>query len=705
MQVFIAEKPSLAGGIAGYLNKHSGFNLKKGKNCWRDDAKNTIVTWAYGHLLYTAVPKDYDPAWSSWTLDTLPLFPPGNTCKKLPRKETEEQFRFIVDMVSQADTVIHCGDPDREGQLLVDEILAEARKEHPDHAFIVNRLLLNALDDESIRKALMDIRDNDEFALLSKAGELRETIDWIIGMNATRYYTIYAHKGGFDGVMNVGRVKAPTLNLIVQREREIKNFKKEKFYRVEAMLDAGGEIVRAQLKTEERIMDKAKAEAAAAKLKGGKAVVSEVVKEAKKETVKTLYSLDTLQTDASRYYDLSPASTLAALQSLYEKKYTSYPRSDCKYLPVSQFDDAGKIIDAVNRSGLLRVTVPQPPAKPPSVYNDSKVTAHHAIVPTGEIPPEGSLKEDEEKVFLLILKKYASLWMPPYSYENETVTFAAPEDMTLILKSRHVSDPGWKALYRDVKADDEKDDTPDVEHEFRKLDTHDIRDALVREAETKPPARYTEGSIIAAMNSIKGETEEATAILKEVKGIGTPATRATIIEELEKNELITKVKKALAPTQKGMTLIDILPDKIKKADYTAEMEDLLDQMQKGEVTPDEVYGKNKAFVLSFLSDDAPQAFNKEFPCPKCGKGWLIYRHWEDRTTKEVREYFRCSNDDCKMIFPVTGKKVKKPKIVKCPKCGKGWIVEKKGKFGVFHSCSNYPACKNIVKEDEWEKMK
>lgn len=705
MQLFIAEKPSLAGGIAGYLNKYGGFHLEKDKHCWKDTKKETIITWAFGHLLYTVPPKVYDPAWEKWSLDTLPLFPPEEICRKLPRKDAKEQYDFILEQISHADTVIHCGDPDREGQVLVDELLDAARKKYPKHAFSVSRLLLNALDDESVKKALEDIKDNEEFALLSKAGNLRSTIDWIVGMNATRYYSIHARRGGYEGVMNVGRVKSPTLNLIVQRELEIKNFKKEKYYKIDALLDADGETIRTQLVTEDRMKDKAKAEAVANTLKGSKAVVTSVEKESKKEFIKTLYSLDTLQTDANKYYDLSPATTLDALQTLYEKKYTSYPRSDCKYLPKSQFADADRIIKELNRAGLLKTTIPGPGNKAPSVYNDSKVSAHHAIVPTGTIPAEGSLNPEEEKVYLLIVRKYASIWMNPYAYDTEAVTFSAADNYTLSLKSRHVTDPGWKVLYQDLKTDDAQQEDPDIQHAFKKLDTFTIKDAVLKEAETQPPKRYTEGTIITAMNNIKGETEEANAILKDVKGIGTPATRAQIISELEKNELIKKEKKALVPTQKGMQLIEILPDKLKKADYTAEMEQLLDDMQNGKISAQEVYNKNKAFVLSFISDKAPNIVNKTYPCPKCGKGYLIFHHFEDKETKEVNDYFRCSNPDCKMYFPVTGTKTKKPKIVKCPKCGKGWIISKKGKFGIFHSCSNYPECKYIMKEEEWEKAK
>lgn len=705
MQLFIAEKPSLAGGIAGYLNKYGGFHLKKKDKCWEDEAKETRITWASGHILYTVPPKIYDPAWEKWSLDTLPLFPPEEVCRKLPRKDEKGQYDFIIEQISHADTIIHCGDPDREGQVLIDELIEDAKKKYPKHHFSVSRVLLNAMDDQSIKKALENVKDNSEFALLSTAGNLRATIDWIVGMNGTRYYTIHARKGGYEGIMNVGRVKSPTLNLIVQRELEIKNFKKEKYYKIDALLDVDGETVRTQLLTNDRITDKNKAQEIATALKGAKAVVTAVEKEAKKELIKTLYSLDTLQTDANKFYDLSPAATLKALQSLYIQKYTSYPRSDCKYLPTGQFEDASRIIEEINRAGLLKINIPKPGNKAPSVYNDAKVSAHHAIVPTGTIPAEGSLKPEEEKVYLLIVRKYASIWMNPYSYNSESITFSAADHYSLSLKSRHITDPGWKALYQSLKSDEDQPEEPDLKHTFNKLDTFTIKDAVLKEAETQPPKRYTEGSIITAMNNIKGETEEANAILKEVKGIGTPATRATIIEELEKYGLIVKDKKALAPTVKGMQLIEILPDKLKKADYTAEIEQLLDDMQNGKVTAKEVYQKNKAFVLSFISDKAPDIINKAHPCPKCGKGYLIFHHFEEKETKEVNEYFRCSNPECKMYFPVTGTKVKKPKIIKCPKCGKGWIISKKGKFGIFHSCSNYPECKYVMKEEDWNKAK
>ena len=695
MDLYITEKPSVAEALAKYFNS-TGANFKKEKNCYKDTKKNIFITWAVGHLLYQNPPEAYNPEWKNWKLDTLPMIP--TIFKKTPYAAKKEQYKAVISLIKDATTIINVGDPDREGQVLIDELLPANKK--------VKRLLLNALDETSIRKALDDIKDNKAFSGLSAAGDCRSEIDWLLGMNLTRFFSLKAREGGYTTVMSVGRVKAPTLALIVNREAEITGFKTQKYYNIFAHLKINGVTVKASF-VGDRITAKSEAEKIVTASKSSELKVTDVFKKSNKQEIKELYSLDTLQIDADKYFGLSADDTLKTIQKLYESKYLSYPRSDCKYLPTSQFTDSPNLIIAFNEAQLLDVKIPLPNLRPP-VFNDAKVSAHHAIVPTGKIPDLSTLSKNEKDLYLLVLKKYASIFFPVYEYESHKVILTNGKyDFTFTTKITVNS--GWAALYKNMPVSDDAEHEQDNEVEIStavkagtayRVETFELKDA-----ETKPPRRYTEGSLIKAMNNIKGDTKESNNILSKIKGIGTPATRATIIKELIAGEQLSKKGKTLIPTEKGKNLIAILPEIITKADYTANMEILLDQLEAGKIPKQKIITEVTDFLNTIIKQkDSLKIVNKDFPCPTCRKGFLMIKYYKDPDTNTVIEYAKCNNTECNQITPA---KNNKPKIITCPVCKKGFMISKKNSKtkNIFYACSCYPDCKTVLSEDDFNKKR
>lgn len=695
MDLYITEKPSVAEALAKYFNS-TGANFKKEKNCYKDTQKDIFITWAYGHLLYQNPPEAYNPEWKNWKLESLPMIPAA--FRKAPYAAKKEQYKAVTGLIKDANIIINVGDPDREGQILIDELLPLNKK--------VKRLLLNSLDDGSIKKALDDIRNNKDFEGLSAAGDCRSEIDWLIGMNLTRFFSLKAREGGYTNVMNVGRVKAPTLALIVNREAEISSFNVQKYYNVFAYVKINGTLIKASI-VGERITDKAEAEKIVAASKASELKVTDVFKKDNKQEIKTLYSLDTLQIDADKYFGLSADDTLKTIQKLYEKKYLSYPRSDCKYLPTSQFTDSPNLVMALNKAQLLDIKIPLPNLRP-SVFNDAKVSAHHAIVPTGKIPDLSTLEKAAKDLYLLVLKKYASIFFPIYEYESHKVILTNGK-YEFTFTTKITVNSGWTALYKNMTSDDdavhEQDDEVEISTAVKAGTAYHVEKIELQDAETKPAKRYTEGSLIKVMNNIKGDTKEANDILTEIKGIGTPATRATVIKELIAGEQLLKKGKTLMPTEKGKKLISILPAIITKADYTANMEMLLNQLEAGKISKPKIIAEVTDFLGAIIKQkDTLKIVNQDFPCPKCKKGFLMIKHYKDPDTNMVVEYAKCNNAECNQI---TSAKNNKPKIITCPGCKKGFMVSRKNSKtrAIFYACSCYPDCKNILSEDDFNKKR
>ena len=655
MKLYIAEKPSMAREIAACLG-----NPKKGKGFIK--TSGGIVTWLYGHVLQQVEPKVYDEKYRKWRSEDLPIIP--NIWQLEVNPNTVDQFNVVKKLIDKADEIIHAGDPDREGQLLVDEVLDFIGNKKP-----VKRILLNALDETSIRRANSDLRDNADFFNLKQSALARSRADWLIGMNLSRAYTLAAQKLGHRNILfPIGRVKTPTLALVVRREREIKKFKPTDFYQIHAQFHHENGIFSAQWKPsakfmqnsdafdeEGRLIKKSVAEEfvkkfSAAPLEGK---ISSCTTSEKKEAQPFPFSLSALQIAAGKTFGYTPQQVLDAAQSLYEKKFTTYPRSDCQFLPTNQFGDAKKILAHLSRThdeNLKNLVTNADVSIKSRAWNNKKISAHHAIIPTTK-PLTGGITEIEQNIYKLIAKNYAVQFHPLHVYDETAVTVSY-KDEKFSVRGKVIKQDGWRKFYiaTKTKSEDEIENLP-------KMKTGDLvtyKKSELKKGTTKPPVRFTASSLVQGMKNIHNyvKNPEAKKQLKDVYGIGTEATRAAIIDDLiQRGFLKLMTKKALQPTEKAYMLIDALPDEMTYPDETAIWEDKLHSMSEGDGT-----------LENFLQGQA------KFVTELCQKA---------ETAKiEIPEGF-----------------------VKCPRCQKGVMIKRKGKYSEFWGCSNYPACKMTAQDN------
>ena len=652
MRLYIAEKPSMAREIAACLK-----NPKKGIGCIATD--EGVVTWLVGHVLEQVEPEGYDAKYKSWRLEDLPIIPAVWKLQVNPK--TAAQFNVVKQLIGRADEIIHAGDPDREGQLLVDEVLDFLGNTKP-----VKRILLNALDRASILYANAHLSDNANFFNLKQSALARSRADWLIGMNLSRAYTLVAQSSGHNEVFPIGRVKTPTLALVVRREREIQNFKPVDFYKIFAQFKYGNEIFTAIWKPNE---DFIKAHFSNAIDSEGRLVDKKVIQHYLKkfsedphdaeilkfETVKRKespplpFSLSSLQIAAGKKFGYSPQQVLDAAQSLYEKKFTTYPRSDCQYLPVSQFGNAAKILTHLSNFNdeILHNLVTNADAKIKNrAWNTKKVSAHHAIIPT--VNPLGSVTDIERNVYNLIARNYAVQFHQLHLYDECTVTVSYKDEI-FSARSKNVTQNGWRDFYtvQKVVGDDEVETPLPI---MKKGDAVTYDNAEVKVLTTTKPARFTASTLVQGMKEIYKfvKAPELRLKLKDVHGIGTEATRAAIINELITRKFLTKAggkTKALMPTEKAFVLIDALPDALTYPDATAIWEEKLFLMSDG-----------KGTLEDFLDGQA------QFTAELCAAA--------------VNAKFKLSEG-----------------VYKCPRCQKGVMKKRNGKNGVFWGCSNFPKCR------------
>ncbi|MCI1248114.1 MAG: DNA topoisomerase 3, partial [Megasphaera sp.] len=549
MKLYIAEKPSMARELAKCLpapqQRGNGF-IKTGGG---------IVTWAYGHVLQQAEPQEYDPKYKIWKAEDLPIVP--QQWKLLVSPDSKEQFQLICQLIGEADTIVNAGDPDREGQLLIDEILDYVGNKKP-----VQRILLNALDEKSIHESLDDLRNNHDFLHLKESALARSRADWLIGMNLSRAYTLAARRQGHRGVFPIGRVKTPTLALVVRRQRELDDFQPVTYYIVKADFQHKNGMITGQwqpkdtqsgLDPEGRCMDEQTAQSVLDMLKSNPdGIIHERKKTKKKENQRLPLSLSTLQVLAGKRYGYSPQQVLDTAQQLYERKLTTYPRSDCEYLPLNQRKDVPKILANLGkiRTGQLASWVSKADSGIKSrAWNDSKITAHHAIIPTTVFCPFEKLNALQQHIYYLIAQAYIAQFYPVHEYDQTRIVIEAADEQ-FVAHGKTILVMGWKELYHsDKNEEDSKGDLPVV----RKGDAVQYQQGQVEKKATKPPARFTASTLLAAMKEIYKYVKQDSLKkkLKEVQGIGTEATRATIINELIQRKFMEEEgkKKYLKPTE------------------------------------------------------------------------------------------------------------------------------------------------------------
>ena len=656
MRLYIAEKPSMGREIAACLKPP--HNAKGRSYIVTGDG---VVTWLYGHVLQQDEPEGYDPKYKRWSAADLPIIPVD--WKLHVDERAANRFSVVKQLIGKADEIVHAGDPDREGQLLVDEVLDYVGNKKP-----VKRILLNALDERSIKRANANLRDNREFVNLKQSALARSRADWLIGMNLSRAYTLAAQRAGHrDLVLPIGRVKTPTLALVVRREREIKNFKPVDFYLIRAeFLHANGAFVAQWKPSEEfmlkaaqsfdpenRLIDKNLAETMLRKFNGlphdGRIILYETKE--KREAAPLPFSLSALQVAAGKRFGYAPQQVLDIAQRLYEKKLTTYPRSDCAFLPTNQFKDAETILRNFEATKQLRPLMLKADASIKSrAWNDKKISAHHAIIPTIKFLDPTTISPDELNIYLLIARGYAAQFHQPFVYDETNVAVDYKSEM-FAARGKVIKALGWKELYPTKKKPVEDDEDAEVLlPSMTKGDAVEFQSGAMLKKTTKPPPRFTASSLVQGMKDIHKyvKNPESKKQLKDVYGIGTEATRASIIDELISRKFLKAVgkKKELEPTEQAYLLIDMLPDEMTYPDATAIWEDKLHSMSEGAGTLEE-----------FLKGQA------EF-------------------TRRL----------CSMANEATARLVSEDKIL-CPRCGRGIMVKRKGRNGDFWGCTNYPACR------------
>lgn len=682
MIVYIAEKPDIATAIASYL--WNDYAQCRNKHCYQKG--DVIVTWAFGHIMMTAMPEAYGKEYADFA--NYPIFP--TRWKKLPSPSTKEQFEYIRSILKKTDIVVNGGDPDREGQLLIDEIL-----DFVGYQGEVRRILINAKDTDSMRRAFDNIVPNEKFRSLYHAGMARERADWLVGINLSRAYTASARKcGGGGSVWRVGRVKIPTLALVVNREKEIQNFHSVEYFELSGKYSKGGIPFSATMKPKEdapmdsegRITEKAYLQTIQKEVKNKPATVTLSEKKSQTESAPLPYSLDTLQVEANKRYGMSPSNVLAKVQSLYEKKFVSYPRSDCNYIPTAQHEDGKRILKSLATYGIDAGRLADVNIKS-RCFNDGKVSAHHAIIPTGVVPKD--LDDWECKVYDMIATRYVLQFCPPCKYDTIKYEITS-EGYVFAGSGKVIVSQGWRSVIR--QDDDDKED-PSVPM-LEVGDVFPIPIYIIETKKTTPPKRFTEGTLLAAMTNIwrfVSQDNPNREKLKECKGIGTPATRDSIISDLLATKsgrsnifpCIQKKGKELVPTSFGISMIESIHESLIKPDMTAIMEYNLSAIADGKMELDKFMEETVEMVkqnIAFAEDSAPAlasvvnsiSDSQEVPneeCPVCRCKTLARKY----SPKTKKYFWVCQEKSC--VHPTNGKTVffadrkGKPDIKLCPQCG------------------------------------
>lgn len=635
MDLYIAEKPSVAAAIADVL---PGAAARKEGHIVVGE---TVVTWCRGHLLEQGQPEDYDPSYAKWDAATLPILPSKWILK--PRDGSAAQLKVIAGLIKKATRVINAGDADAEGQLLVDEVL-----EHYGNRSPVMRILVTALEPQDVRKALAAIESNTKprYVGWREWARCRSRLDWLIGMNMSRAYTLRAREtGDFRGVLTVGRVQTPTLALIVGRDEAIENFRAVPFYTLQASLTHSGVSFAANwrpsdkqqgLDPDGRLLDASVAQQLVARTNGKTANVVKFKAEGKKSAPPMPHDLSSLQMACNDEYGYSAAQVDAAAQALYEKhKVTTYPRTDKRYLANTHHETSAARFAAIRAicDELSAAIKGANPALKTSAFNDAQATPHHGIIPTTLCISPSVLSEVERNVFSQIARGYLAQFYPAYEYDETTVDFdIAGESFRASGKLPRV--PGWKVLFTEPAADDDADGADEEVTAKQRIPAMRQGETLsgarveALSRKTTPPKRFNEKLLIAAMCNIHQYVElpAAKARLKEGDGIGTTATRSSIIEELKKRQLILVKGKQLISTPAGRALIHALPKVLTDAGFTGMTEQSLDLVAEGKLAPNVFMEKSAALITTLTAQAASAKVTMpeepSFPCPVCRKGKL-----------------------------------------------------------------------------------
>ena len=601
MIVCIAEKPSVAKDIARII----------GATASRDgymEGNGYQVTWTFGHLCELKMPEDYTPMWKAWSLTALPMIPPRFGIRLKDDEGIKKQFAVIERLMQAADGIINCGDAGQEGELIQRWVMQKAGATCP-----VQRLWISSMTDEAIREGFATLKDQSNYQSLYMAGLSRAVGDWLLGINCTRLYTI--KYGQNRQVLSIGRVQTPTLALIVNRQKEIDNFKPEPYW-VLATVYRDTTFTA----TKGKFTSKEEGEEAFKTIEGKPFTITQVEKKNGKETPPSLYDLTSLQVDCNKKFGFSAETTLNIIQQLYEQKLTTYPRVDTTFLPDDVYAKCPQTMNGlfqVKHAGtapyaeLVRPLGGKALPKSKKVFDSSKVTDHHAIIPTGMIPT--ALTDMQRKVFDLVARRFIAVFYPDCKYAQTTV-LGTVDNIEFKVTGRTILDPGWRAVYaKDPKTEDETESPLSLEGAgeaqertlpaFQKGESGPHQPTLT-EKMTTPPPYYTEATLLRAMETAGKlvEDEELRRAMKE-NGIGRPSTRAAIIETLFKRKYIRKERKRLVATPTGIELIDLIrEDLLKSCELTGIWEKKLRDIESQKYDAQQFISELKAQVTTIVHD-------------------------------------------------------------------------------------------------------
>lgn len=708
MRLFIAEKPELGRAIAEALG--SGQREGNAIRCGNGD----MVTWCFGHLLTLTDPEDHDETTAKWAMEKLPLRWP---IKHKPIKDKASQIQLIKKLARQASEIIHAGDPDEEGQLLVDEVLDYIGNTKP-----VRRVLINDLNKSLVQKAIRNLRDNQDFYGMYQSALARSVSDQVYGYNLTRVYTLAGRKAGANQVLSVGRVQTPILGLVVRRDRAHEDHKAHYFYEIKARLSSENQFTAkyqpndsTPVDDKNRVIDAAFADQVVAAVRNQTATDIRVKTENKEASPPLPYNLLNLQADAARKFGFSPDKTLKVTQALREQhRLITYNRSDCQYLSNEQHADGPEVLKAI--AGTAPILTKAAQAGDPSIksraFNSKNVSAHHAIVPTSHTGNIEKLNDAESKLYMLIARAYIAQFWPKHTYRETRVDLKlAGHDFRSI--SKVTINEGWKKLYkRDADNTEVHEDTSDTTENLEWVKPNS--DLLCTEAssekkETKPPPRYTMAALLKDLARVsKYVTDPKIKALLLAKdedkkgehgGIGTPATRSAIIEQLIKRGYITEEKKKVISTPLGREFFDLLPAFATAPDMTAlwheQQEDIRSGRMSMQAFVDGVFEQVANEVNRIKAEGVTVNAASGRKCSTCNQGQLVRRKGKNGF------FWGCSAyPDCKATFPdkrgkpdLQGKKSAKSSEHKCPECDKGLIRRQGKRKGTYWwGCSGYPSC-------------
>lgn len=742
MKVIIAEKPSLGRAIAEVLPGQK-VNQKTHITCGSD----YIVTWCFGHLLELKMPDGYNPEYKNWSARPIPFIP--ERWERVVVNDKAAQVSAIRKILQTASVVVNAGDPDREGAMLVDSLISFLSWNRP-----VWRLLVSDVNPKAVRRAIEKMDQHNSTKDMSTSADARAKADWLYGINLTTAYTLAARSQGFDGTLNIGRVQTPVLGLLVKRKKERDNFSSHPFYSVVAELEKGGkfkakaEITAAEsfFDTDGRLIERSIADQVVSGSKEQKATATLIEKEKSVSNAPSLYSLADLQKDANKLLGLTATQTLAAAQDLYQSGATTYPRTDCNYITDDLWGDGKNTLPSLARQ-FPAAAIANADIKH-SCVNNSKVGAHHAIIPTDNIPDLAKMKASERSVYELIVQRYISIFYPPATDEKTKITITIGAN-NFIAKGVIETSRGW----RDVVGAKAPDNALPA---IAQGDDLAVLSLEVETSMTTPPDEYTEASLLSAMTNIAKHVTnpDLKGILKETDGLGTEATRASIIEGLVTREYAERQKKKIVPTAKGVQFIEQLPSEITEPDLTARWELELGCIAEGK-------GSRENFLDQIAQDVERLAKNPSIAitaktgitCHACNTGTLKRRarneggfFWictekacgfscndnkgkpaestlykcpvcSERLSRRIGKdggwWWSCTGfkvSGCKYSADdQRGKPVEreaKPKVPEidttekkdCPDCGKPMKL-RPGKFGDFWGCTGYPNCKKTVKAE------